>query len=1582
MRVDGSVSTSTNTINSVDDDGIYIGAVRGSVTVTDNRLTDMGLDSDTGDGIVVALTGAFAGGAAGAGGVTINTNTITNVNANTPGLPDFDAPLGLNAVGFGLSSGDGIRAENIDGNLTIGNSSSTGNSILNVDDDGIQVQTVRGNVTVLFNRISTVGVDSNAGDGITVADVGAAYAGGTFFGAVVNVSNNTIISVNGDGTADPDDANHSNGDGIRIVRVDGSVSTNTNTINSVDDDGIYIGAIRGSVNVRDNRLTDMGLDSDTGDGIVVSLTGSLAGGTLGAGDVTILNNTVTNVNANTPAQPDFDNPNNFYSATGAGLSAGDGIRAENIDGDLVIGDGSATGNSIINTDDDGIQVQKVQGNVTILFNRISTVGVDGNAGDGITVADVGNAFTGAGPAGVTVTVSNNTIASVNGDGTADPDDANHSNGDGVRIVRVDGSVQSSTNTITSVDDDGIYIGVVRGSVTVLNNRLNSIGLDSATGDGIVVSLTGEYAGGTADGGDVTINGNSIANVDAGTPGLDDFDNPNGFNGGVGAGLSAGDGIRVEFADGDVVIGVSGAGNSIASVDDDGIQVHSITGATTVSFNTILDVANDGTDSASGDGIQVNFTGQYAVSGFGAIGAGDVIVSNNDITNVQNTSAPALDDPEDAQTAGDGIRLHQISGDATVNNNVIDPIADDGIQMGNIDFTATANNNTITDVGFTSLTGDGILIFNTGIVGANDGNGNVTVNNNTITNVAINSGGTGAADPDDGGYGSNDGIRVVVVDGAVAIGANRITNTRDDGIQAFDIQRTVNITNNVIATVGAGSNEGDGIVVHGTGTFATIAGPADGGAVTVSGNSISAVTGNGGADNDDGITSGDGVRVTQIDGNIVVTSNSIQNVGDDGIQAYEVSGGATVTGNRISIAGAISTTGDGIVIEELGDGSRAVVVSQNTIADVRGNGNVANVDDAPSPTTENDGIRIQDVAATTITVDANQISLVADDGVEVTFVAGDVVASNNVLNTIGTGTGGLGDGILINDITGNASVTGNAISNVLSANAGGADNVDGYSAGDGIRVSDVPLNVVISGNTVTNAADDGVQVKFVAGGLSVLSNRITSVSNVSNTGDGVDVTEISGNVTINTNTITAVFGDGTADPDGSGLSSGDGVRVELTTGTVQINGNSIGNVGDDGIQVDTNPANVTANNNRIDDFGNLTAGAGDGIVIADTTGNVTASGNSISNGNGSAGDLDDMTVAGDAIRITRTSGNVEASGNNVANVGDNGIEISITGGDANANNNALTGVANVAISVVTTTGDVTTSGNALSNNGTGEVGDIGILLTDFASAVVTNNTIVNVTPGSLNIGIDIGNTAGPAVLITMTGNTLSDSDTGLFIRENVMGTVSTNTFTNNVVWGVQIDNTVSGNAIGQGLPGDVVPTIDILFRDNFLNGNGAPVPGDGVTRGGINNLNPGPNPGGFIFDARGNNFNGQPPFTTGTHFENPNTGGSGDAVSDWVRIDIPLAPLNPIIPYYDFGSLLDNFGRGGDAETPGDVLFVGAGFERNGNLFDPYFVNVFGTPFGLSGDPTQGVGDAAQYAMCYLSDMWKVTSCRKAPPRSN
>ena len=427
---------------------------------------------------------------------------------------------------------------------------------------------------------------------------------------------------------------------------------------------------------------------------------------------------------------------------------------------------------------------------------------------------------------------------------------------------------------------------------------------------------------------------------------------------------------------------------------------------------------------------------------------------------------------------------------------------------------------------------------------------------------------------------------------------------------------------------------------------------------------------------------------------------------------------------------------------------------------------------------------------------------------------------------------------------------------------------------------------------------------------------------------------------------------------------DGIFVSTITAmsSVTVNSNVIRNVGEEGIYITSVEGSALLNGNQATLIGDK------GFEVFDIGGSVTATNNNVSQ----TGD--------DGILVYNVGDNVNVSSNVVTGTGAEGIEVDSVSGFVNANGNTVAAAADSAMRI-TDTGAVTVSGNVLNNNGTGEATDTGIFIEDFASAVVTSNTIMNVTAGSLGIGIDIGNVVAPLAMITIADNVVNDSGTGLFIRDNVMGTVTGNTFQNNVVWGVQIDNGVSGNAIGQGLPGDVVPTLDIWFRDNVVAGNGAGAVMPGVDGGGINNLRPGPLPGGFIFDARGNDFAGQTAFTTGTHFENPNSGGLGDAVSDWVRIDVVLTEVD--VPYYDYGSLLDTFGRGGGINAPGDLLARGPTFDRNGSLFDPFFANAFATAFGLAGDGTQGAASnsATDYAMCHLADMWQATSCRVAPPKN-
>lgn len=92
--------------------------------------------------------------------------------------------------------------------------------------------------------------------------------------------------------------------------------------------------------------------------------------------------------------------------------------------------------------------------------------------------------------------------------------------------------------------------------------------------------------------------------------------------------------------------------------------------------------------------------------------------------------------------------------------------------------------------------------------------------------------------------------------------------------------------------------------------------------------------------------------------------------------------------------------------------------------------------------------------------------------------------------------------------------------------------------------------------------------------------------------------------------------------------------------------------------------------------------------------------------------------------------------------------------------------------------------------------------------------------------------------------------------------------------------------------------------------------------------------------------------------------------------LPGFAFPPVIP-----SLLDSLGRsGGSSNAPGDVLADGAGFDANGNLFEPYFTNIFAYGFGLVG--VGGGGNfAIDYGVCVLGDMWQAASCTVKPQQN-
>src|SRR5690606_9439379 len=118
----------------------------------------------------------------------------------------------------------GIRVGFVNGDVTVGGSPATGNTVTDVGDDGIQIYAVDGiggaaggpAVLITDNRVSLTSAVGTGGDGIVVSYTGlfVSDAGGTTQGAdgLVHIFDNTVDDVGGDGT-DLDDGRTA-GDGI------------------------------------------------------------------------------------------------------------------------------------------------------------------------------------------------------------------------------------------------------------------------------------------------------------------------------------------------------------------------------------------------------------------------------------------------------------------------------------------------------------------------------------------------------------------------------------------------------------------------------------------------------------------------------------------------------------------------------------------------------------------------------------------------------------------------------------------------------------------------------------------------------------------------------------------------------------------------------------------------------------------------------------------------------------------------------------------------------------------------------------------------------------------------------------------------------------------------------------------------------------------------------------------------------------------------------------------------------------------------------------------------------------------------
>src|SRR6185369_8117779 len=191
------------------------------------------------------------------------------------------------------------------------------------------------------------------------------------------------------------------------------------------------------------------------------------------------------------------------------------------------------------------------------------------------------------------------------------------------------------------------------------NNIATVGVNTTDGDGIQISYVGRFAGATA-AVPVVVGYNGVNNV-IGT-GLDRDD-----------GLTAGDGIRGSYIDGNVTMSrnlIADTGRFFTftpagNISNDGIQLWNVSGSVSVTDNFLGGTASIGVNTRDGDGIVIEGTGGLA-SNFGVAGGGSVAVSGNEIHNVMTNNgvgAPALDrdssNPGGAVanlTAGDGIRV--------------------------------------------------------------------------------------------------------------------------------------------------------------------------------------------------------------------------------------------------------------------------------------------------------------------------------------------------------------------------------------------------------------------------------------------------------------------------------------------------------------------------------------------------------------------------------------------------------------------------------------------------------------------------------------------------------------------------------------------------------------------------------------------------------------------------------------------------------------------------------------------------------------------------------------------------------------
>jgi filamentous hemagglutinin family protein len=1325
-----------------------------SNNITQKSGTSIG---STSGALGVAMTAG--GNTALNGGIQTNGGAITISGSNKVTLGSGTV---LDAQGGNLSiSQTGIFTSTDDNSLrtsgtgTISLQQNKGGSIQNalntIDNTGtglnkvmVGAGTYNENVSLATSNTTLEGAQA----GVTATDANRGNGGET----IINPASGTGISVTGNGDTV---------DGFKVSGTDVGIEANgasgvtiqNNIVTDTSSNGIYVVGATGAT-ITGNKVTDtgptghgiafeQGSDNGTASGNTVDHTGYNGIYSSGSTGMLFTGNTVTDAA--------------YYTTTIDPTVVAHGISIEN--GSGTISDNTVTGGA------DGILLYDTTAPSFVTGNIVtgsSTYGIKAVDSDGATIS--GNTVKNATIDGIHVEGGNG--VTIGGAGEADGNTVTNSGIDGISVASTTGSVTIQGNmvdkTAAGIQDNGIHINGTIGAV-ITDNIVKNAGWDGiniqdsegATVTGNTVTNTQGASAIAAYNGvsDTDIENNTLSNSVAHGVYVSGNTGTLTIQGNDVSNIAFGPGIYVENSDGsastiepDAEDSGAGAGKIFFSNLISGNTVHDIGGTgielvnssnTQITLNKVNTTTGDGIaiDSSANASIDNNKIGQ---SGAGSIGGNGISVIDSDTADLNANSI--------ANTAGDGISVDP-SANATISDNTITAATLDGIDV--LDSSgASLTGNSITNVGGTGITLDGSdsatvsgnLIASTGgdgiystastdgeildntigfttlkattSAGANNINGDgifvtggngVTVDGNIITAT------TSTA------YNVGSGIQIVDTNGATVGGtgkgeANIISNTAWDGIR-FEGDSNVKALGNKIDTV---TRVG---IYAGTVSGATISSntiqndPLAGfGEIEIDGGSDFKV-----ADNTLSAGSGEGIGINNVAGTNLISGNAIDGMAADGISASSVAG-LTIRDNLVGQNGGM-IGGDGIAVSD----SDYALVKDNTL------------------------------------------SLVSQDGIDISSGTGVIVAGNTVevgYTFDGTASGSAVNGIYANG-SDNLTITGNTID---SASADGISIV----GGNGVTIGG---DKKADGNTVDNSGIDGILVDGTAGTVIIQYNTVDGTS-YGTQHNGISIIGTSG-ATIADNTVSNT--------------GWDGINVQNSDGATIVRNSVTDTLGGSGIAAYTNVSGTDIENNTIGgayQHGIYISGSEDSLTIAKNTISDVQHGPGIYVENSDAATIlknSTYNTNGDGIEVLGTTTSA-IDGNTVILANGNGIDVE------NAQSTSIDGNLVLATTAYSNGDDIEGEGIHVENVGTDGFGDA-----DYAVSITNNKVGLTANNG---IGVyDAGDTLISGNQVALAGinvdNVTSGSNEFTFelalIGDGIIGMPSFTDVPWNAADGIHVEN---------------------------------------------------------------------------------------------------------------------------------------------------------------------------------------------------